>query len=89
MDPQDQCCRNQACRASGRKGEGHVVIHSRRERRYECKRCRRTCAETAGTALYRLRTARDQIVVVITLLAYGCPIQAILRQAQDRGVRAG
>ena len=78
MDPQEQFCRNQACRAYGRKGEGHVVIHSRRERRYQCKRCRRTCAETAGTALYRLRTARDQIVVVITLLAYGCPIQAIV-----------
>jgi transposase-like protein len=55
-----------------------VVIHSRAERRYQCKRCRRTCAETAGTALYRLRTAREQVVVVVTLLAYGCPIQAIV-----------
>ena len=78
MDPQDQFCRNRACRAYGRKGEGHVVIHSRAERRYQCTRCRRTFAETAGTALYRLRTARDQVVVVITLLAYGCPIQAIV-----------
>ena len=78
MDPREQFCRNRACRAYGRKGEGHVVIHSRRERRYRCKRCRRTFAETAGTALYRLRTARDQVVVVITLLAYGCPIQAIV-----------
>jgi transposase-like protein len=78
MDPQQQFCRNRACRAYGRKGEGHVVIHSRAERRYRCKRCRRTFAETAGTALYRLRTARDQVVVVVTLLAYGCPIQAIV-----------
>jgi transposase-like protein len=78
MDPQAQFCRNRACRAYGRKGEGHVVIHSRAERRYQCKRCRRTFAETAGTALYRLRTARDEVVVVVTLLAYGCPIQAIV-----------
>jgi len=55
-----------------------VVIHSRAERRYRCKRCRRTFAETAGTALYRLRTARDEVVVVVTLLAYGCPIQAVV-----------
>jgi transposase-like protein len=78
MDPREQFCRNRSCRAYGRKGEGHVVIHSRAERRYRCKRCRRTFAETAGTALYRLRTAREQVVVVITLLAYGCPIQAIV-----------
>jgi transposase-like protein len=78
MDPQQQSCRNRACRAYGRQGEGHVVIHSRAERRYQCKRCRRTFPETAGTALYRLRTARDQVVVVVTLLAYGCPVQAIV-----------
>jgi transposase-like protein len=78
MDPQAQFCRNRACRAYGRKGEGHVVIHSRAERRYQCKRCRRTFAETAGTALYRLRTARDEVMIVVTLLAYGCPVQAIV-----------
>jgi transposase-like protein len=78
MDPQEQFCRNRGCRAYGRKGEGHVVVHSRVERRYRCKRCRRTFAETAGTALYRLRTARDEVMVVVTLLAYGCPVQAIV-----------
>src|SRR5215213_7224903 len=78
MDPQQQFCRNRACRAYGRKGEGHVVIPSRAERRYRCKRCRRTFAETAGTALHRLRTARAEVVTVVTLLAYGCPAQAIV-----------
>jgi transposase-like protein len=78
MDPQQQFCRNRACRAYGRKGAGHVVIHSRAERRYRCKRCRRTFAETAGTALYRLRTGRDEVVLVVTLLAYGCPVQAVV-----------
>src|SRR5215210_7215117 len=78
MDPQQQFCRNRACRAYGREGEGHVVIHSRAERRYRCRRCRRTFAETAGTALHRLRTARAEVVLVVTLLAYGCPVQAIV-----------
>jgi transposase-like protein len=78
MDPQQQFCRNRACRAYGRKGEGHVVIHSRAERRYQCKRCRRTFAETVGTALHRLRTGQAEVVLVVTLLAYGCPVQAIV-----------
>jgi hypothetical protein len=32
----------------------------------------------AGTALYRLRTAQAEVVLVVTLLAYGCPVQAIV-----------
>src|SRR3954468_12457308 len=78
MDPQQQFCRNRACRAYGRKGEGHVVIHSRAERRYQCKRCRRTFAEMAGTALYGLRTGQAEVVLAVTLLAYGCPVRAIV-----------
>ena len=78
MDPQRQVCRNRACWAYGRVGEGHIVIHSQAEQRYRCKRCRRTFAATAGTALDRLRTARTVPVVVLTLLAHGCPVQAIV-----------
>ena len=78
MDPQRQLCRNRACWAYGRVGEGHIVIHSQAEQRYRCKRCRRTFAATAGTALDRLRTARTVTVLVLTLLAHGCPVQAIV-----------
>src|SRR5688500_12371454 len=78
MDPQRQVCRNRACWAYGRRGEGHIVIHSRAERRYQCKRCRRTFVETAGTALYRLRATSSLVVIVLTLLAHGCPVQAIV-----------
>ena len=51
MDPQDQFCHNEGCRAYGRKAEGHIVIHSSAERRYQCKRCKKTFSETKGTAL--------------------------------------
>ena len=78
MDPQQQFCRNRARWAYGRVGEGHVVIHSQAEQRYRCKRCRRTFAATAGTALYRLRTAKTLVVTVLTSLAHGCPVQAIV-----------
>ncbi len=78
MDPHRQFCHNSACWAYGRTGEGHIRIHSQKERRYQCKRCRRTFSATAGTALYRVRTTTTQVVTVLTLLAYGCPVQAIV-----------
>ncbi len=78
MDPQEQCCHNPACWAYGRAGEGHIVIHSRRERRYRCVRCGKTCRATRGTALYRAHKATDVVVRVVTLLAHGCPPQALV-----------
>jgi hypothetical protein len=67
-----------AGRAYGRLGEGPVVIHSQKERRYRCKRCGRTFSETQGTALYRVHKPKGLVLAVVTLLAYGCPVQAIV-----------
>lgn len=78
MDPHDKWCHNPRCRAYGLPGEGHVVIHSQKERRYQCKRCRRTFTETKDTALYRAHKPEWLVVAVVTLLAYGCPLQAIV-----------
>ena len=79
MNPQKQFCHNQNCWAYGRKGEGHIVIHSHKEKRYRCKRrCWRTFSQTKGTALYRLHKPQELVFVVLTLLAYGSPIQAIV-----------
>lgn len=78
MNPQPQFCHTPQCWAYGRPNEGHVVIHSRADRRYHCKRCRRTFSATAGTALYRLRTPTAVVLTVLALLAHGCPIQAIV-----------
>lgn len=78
MKPQEQFCHNPQCWAYGRTGEGHIVIHGRRERRYQCKRCARTFSATRGTALYRAHKPEAAIVQVVTLLAHGCPPQAIV-----------
>ena len=72
MSPQPQFCHNPRCWAYGRPNEGHVVIHSRVDRRYQCIRCRRTFSATAGTALYRLRTPPATVLTVLTLLTHGC-----------------
>jgi transposase-like protein len=51
MDPQKRFCHNRSCWAYARAGEGHIVIHSQKERRYRCKRCGQTFSATKGTAL--------------------------------------
>lgn len=78
MDPQTVFCPNSACPARGQSGKGNISIHSRQERRYICNVCGTTFAETKGTPFYRLRTAKETVVQVLTLLAHGCPVQAIV-----------
>jgi transposase-like protein len=78
MDPHQQWCHYLNCRAYGRQGEGHIVIHSQKERRYRCKRCSRTFSETKGTALYRMHKPKELVLTVVTLLAHGCPLQAVV-----------
>jgi transposase-like protein len=78
MDPQRRFCHNPECWAYGRAEEGHIVIHSRKERRYRCKRCGQTFSATKGTALYRAHKPHELVVTIVTLLAYGCPHQAIV-----------
>jgi transposase-like protein/IS1 family transposase len=78
MDPHEQFCHNPACWAYGRRGAGHIVIHSRRERRYQCRRCAKTFSATRGTALYRAHKPPALVAQIVTLLAHGCPAQAIV-----------
>lgn len=78
MNPQEQFCPNLLCSARGKIGEKNIVIHSRKERRYKCKQCQKTFSETQGTALYGVKKCSEMFVIVITLLANGCPLQAIV-----------
>lgn len=54
------------------------MVHSQKERCYSGKRGGRTFTETKDTALYRVRKPKWLVLVVVTLLAYGCPVQAIV-----------
>jgi hypothetical protein len=78
MNPHEQFCHNPDCWAYGRGGAGHIVIHSRRERRYQCRRCAKTFSTTRGTALYRAHKPEATVVQVVTLLAHGCPPRAVV-----------
>jgi transposase-like protein/IS1 family transposase len=78
MDASKQFCPNQACSARGQIGEGNIRIHDRKRQRYRCTVCRQTFSARRGTMLEGLRKPTELIVIVVTLLAYGCPIQAIV-----------
>jgi transposase-like protein len=78
MDPQAQFCHNHHCPKRGKAGHNNIEIHSRKERRYRCKRCQRTFSETRGTPFYRLHKPAELFTIVLTLLCHGCPIQAVV-----------
>src|SRR5262245_51996100 len=78
MDPTATFCPNPACPARGQTGQGNIGIHSRKDRRFLCTQCRKTFTATHGTVFYRLRTSAETIALVVTLLAHGCPVQAIV-----------
>jgi len=78
MNPTDMFCPHGDCPLRGQKAAGNVVIHSRKERRYRCLCCGHTFVERKGTAFYRLHTEEAVVALVVTLLAYGCPPQAIV-----------
>jgi transposase-like protein/IS1 family transposase len=78
MDPTTTFCPNLACPARGQSGQGNIGIHSRKDQRFLCTECHKTFSATKGTAFYRLRTAAETVTLVVTLLAHGCPPQAIV-----------
>jgi len=82
VDPQAVFCHNLDCPARGRVGKGNIGVFSQKDRRYVCHVCGQTFSANKGTAFYRLRTAKELIVIVITLLAHGCPVQAIVAAFQ-------
>jgi transposase-like protein len=79
MNPQEIFCPNLDCPARGQCGKGNIGVHSQVEQRYICHECQQTFTATKGTLFYRLRTEAQTVLLVITLLAYGCPLQAIVK----------
>src|SRR5260370_7610188 len=72
-------CPNLECMARGQVGQGNIVSHGCKRPRYRCKTCGKTCSAKEGTRFAGLRKRTEVIVIVVMLLAYGCPIQAIVQ----------
>jgi len=69
-------CPNLECMARGQIGQGNIVSHGRKPPRYRYKTCGKTFSAKEATLFAGLRKPMEVIVMVVTLLAYGCPIQA-------------
>ena len=78
MTPQTEFCPNKDCPDRGKIGEGNIVCHSQKEKRCKCKTCGKTFSVRKGTALYGIKKSSELFVMVVTLLAFGCPVQAIV-----------
>jgi transposase-like protein len=78
MSLQPLFCPNYACPARGQVNQGNIHPHSQQEKRSRCDVCGKTFSVTKGTLFYRLRTDPAVVMLVITLLAHGCPLPAIV-----------
>jgi transposase-like protein len=78
MNPQQVFCPNPDCESRTLVGAGNIGIKSQKERRYVCKSCGRSFAQTKGTPLFDLKKPHALFFIVVTLLAHGCPPQAIV-----------
>lgn len=83
-------CPNLDCCARGKIGAGNIVIHERARPRYRCKMCGKSLSAFQGTLFAGLRKPKNLVVIVVTLLSYGCPIQAIVHalELDERTVAA-
>ncbi len=78
MNPAKIFCPNPDCPARGRRNEGNISLHSQTEQRCYCNVCDKSFSIRKGTIFYRLKTDPVQVMLVITLLTHGCPLQAIV-----------
>ncbi len=78
MDSQTIFCPNSACPTRGQMNQGNIHVHSLKEHRYICDVCHKTFSQTKGTVFYRLQTESAEVTRIVTLMAYGCPLQAIV-----------
>ena len=79
MNAQAQFCPNLACGARGQCGSGNIIVHSRKRRRYRCTQCGQTFSARQGTMYAGLRSEETLVTIVVTLLVFGCPLQAIVQ----------
>jgi transposase-like protein len=78
MDPMTVFCPNGYCHARGQTGISNIGIHARKEQHFICHEYYKTFSARKGTVFYRLRTSAETVVIVVTLLAHRCPVQAIV-----------
>jgi transposase-like protein/IS1 family transposase len=78
VDASKLFCPNMECPSRGQIGQGNIVSHGSKRPRGKCKTCGKTFSIRKGTAFEGIRKPEELFMIVVLLLAYGCPIQAIV-----------
>jgi len=78
MNPQPLFCPNIACASRGQQNAGNIRVHDSLRQRFRCRTCQKTFRATEGTLFHAKKYPATTIVLVITLLSWGCPLQAIV-----------
>ena len=70
--------------------QDRIGVHSKKARRFRCHECQKTFSESKGTLFFGLHYPSWFIIALLTLLAYGCPVAAIVKTflIDERTVRA-
>jgi len=79
VNPQPLFCANADCPSRGVQEQSNIIVHDRLKSRFKCNTCGTTFTARKGTVLYRLQTREATVLLVLALLAYGCPLAAIVR----------
>ncbi len=78
MNPREVYCANEACADKYAVGKGNIVAHRQKRQRCKCRTCGQTFAYQRGTLFYGLRHPEQLVVGVVGLVAWGCPVAAIV-----------
>lgn len=78
MHPQPLFCPIETCPSRGVLGAGNLKVHDSLRNRWHCRVCNKTFSGKKGTPFYGLKTDVQIVVWVVTLLAFGCPVQAVV-----------
>jgi transposase-like protein/IS1 family transposase len=78
MNLQRVFCPNKACRDKHQVGKGNIVAHSQKQQRCKCTSCGHTFSYRRGTIFYGLRTNQQIVTWAVGLVAWGCPVAAIV-----------
>ena len=70
-------CQNEACPARGQGGAKTIIRYGQKRERYHWKVRQKTFSARQGTMFEELRKPVELIVIVVTRLSYGCPLQAM------------
>jgi transposase-like protein len=78
MNPHPLFCPNPDCPSRGVQNAGNIRVHCSLRQRWRCRTCKKTFSERQGTPFFGLKTDPVTVVLILTLLTHGCPLQAIV-----------